>query len=293
MGTTGDTFVAQVEAGLNTMVASARRRRQFPTNVMPRVVDRQTLKEGTGTAWREFLAENLTAQNYGETAIIDNPQEISGSILSATPQLVAIQTFIGKRVQVRLDPKAFGTFGALAQEAVERKKNTDGHAMFASATTTLGGSGTTLSFGHVDAGVRRITSDATEPGPQPIAVVLHGYGIYDIESEIKAGLGTYPIPEGMTEQVFRNGFQGMIASANVFEDGLIAIDGSTDATGGVFSKMAILLVQGISPWKDTRYEPHKGYGGWSVWLKDEYIYAERSVGNWLYAIKHNASAPTS
>ena len=289
----GDTFVAQVEAGLDTMVASARRRRQFPTNVMARVVDRQTLKEGTGTSWREFLTENLTASNYNENDIIDNPQQIDGAILSATPQLVAIQTFIGKRVQARLDSKAFATFGALAQEAIDRKKNVDGHAMFASATTTLCGTGTTLSYGHIDAAVRRITSDATEPGPMPIAAVLHGYGIYDIESEIKAGLGTYPIPEGMTAEVFRNGFQGMIASANVYEDGLIAVDSTPDARGGVFSKMAILLVQGISPWRDTRYEPQKGYGGMSVWLKDEYVYAERSAGNWLFGILHNASAPSS
>lgn len=288
----GDTFVADVEAGLNTMVAAARRRSQFPTNVMPRVVDNQRLEEGTGTAWREFLAENLTAQNYGETDVIDNPQQISGSILSVTPQLVAIQTFIGKRVQPRLSPKAFATFGALSQEATERKKNTDGHATFATATTTLGATATTLSYSNCDAAVRRIKSDATEPGPDPIAVVLHGYGIHDIRAEIISGVGTYAIPEGMTAEVFRAGFRGMLNGANVYEDGLIAVDSTPDARGGVFSKMGILLVQGLSPWRETKDRPDKGYGGTDVWLKDEYMYAERSPGNWLYGILHDATAPT-
>lgn len=289
----GDTFLTNVEDGLNTMVASARQRRQFPTNVMPRVVDRDTLTEGTGTAWREFLVENLTAQNYNEADEIDNPQQLDGSVLTATPQLVAIQTFIGKRVQARLDKKAFSTFGTLGQNAIEKKKNTDGHAMFAAATTTLGGTGTTTTFGHVLAAARRITSDATEPGPLPIFAVLHGYQVYDIQSEILAGVGTYPIPEGMSAEVFRNGFKGMIGDANVYEDGTISVDSSTDVTGGIGSKMSIVLVQGISPWRETRYEPQKGYGGWSVWLKDEYVYVERSSGNWLFGLKNNATAPSS
>jgi len=259
---------------------------------MPRVVDNQRLEEGTGTAWREFLAENLTAQNYGETDVIDNPQSISGSILSVTPQLVAIQTFIGRRVPARLSAKAFATFGALAQEAIERKKNTDGHAVFATATTTLGTTATTLSYTNVDAATRRIKSDATEPGPDPIAAVLHGYHIHDIRSEILSGVGTYNIPEGMTAEVFRSGFMGTLMNANIFEDGLIAVDGTPDARGGVFSKMAILLVQGLSPWQESREEPQKGYGGVNVWLKDEYLYAERSAGNWLYGIIGDASAPT-
>ena len=287
-----DTFVSDVDTGLNTMVAAARRRRQFPTNVMQRVVDNQHLEEGTGTSYREFLAENLTAQNYGETDVIDNPQSISGSILSVTPQLVAIQTFIGRRVPARLSAKAFATFGALAQEGIERKKNTDGHAVFATATTELGATATTLSYTNVDAGVRRIKSDATEPGPDPIAVVLHGYGIHDIRSEILSGVGTYNIPEGMTAEVFRNGFMGMLNGANVYEDGLVAVDDTPDALGAVFSKQAILLVQGLSPWKESREEPQKGYGGVNVWLKDEYLYAERSAGNWLYGLRHDATAPS-
>ena len=289
----GDTFVTTVDEGLNTMVASARGTREFPTDVMPRVVDRQTLAEGTGTAWREFLAAQLTAQNYGETDDIDNPQEFDGSILSATPQLVAIQTFIGDRVKLRLSAKAFDTFGNLAQNAIQRKKDRDGLTQFASATTTLCGTGTTFSSGHALAGVRRITSNATEPGPMPIAIVLHGIALHDVQLEILSGLGTYPIPEGMSQEVFRGGFKGMIGDANIYEDGNITIDSTPDVRGGVFSKMAYILVQGKSPWQDKRYEPQKGYGGWNVWLKDEYVYAERSAGNWAFGFLSDGTQPTS
>jgi hypothetical protein len=84
----------------------------------------------------------------------------------------------------------------------------------------------------------------------------------------------------------------MLNGGNVFHDGLIAVDSTPDARGAVFAKRGILLVQGLSPWKESREEPQKGYGGMNVWLKDEYLYAERSPGNWLFGILGDATAPT-
>jgi hypothetical protein len=291
----GDTFLAQVEEGLNTTVASARQRREFPIDIMPKLSDRQNLSEGTGTAWSEFLVENLTAQNYGETDVIDNPQQLESSLLSATPQLAAIQTFIGRRVRARLSPKAFASFGTLGMNGIQRKKNTDGHALFASATTTLGTTGTTATHGHILAAARRIRVDATEPGPEPISAVLHGYTIHDLQTEVLSGVGTYPVPAGMTADVFRMGFKGSIGDVLVWEDGLIAVDSTPDTRGGVFSSGpggAFILVQGLSPWTETKDRPEKGYGGVDVWLKDEYVYVERSPGNWSFGHIADGTAPT-
>ena len=291
----GETFLAQVEEGLNTTIAFARQRREFPTDIMPKLSDRVTLEEGTGTQWHEFIAESLAAQNYGETDTIDNPQELDGTLLSASPQLVAIQWFVGRRVQARLSQRAFATFGTLGQNAIQRKKDIDGHALFASATTTLGATGTTGTHGHVLAMARRIRVDATEPGPQPISGVFHGYTIHDFQSEILSGVGTYPIPSGMTEQVFRGGFMGSIGDVIIWEDGLINVDSVPDTRGGVFSSGpggAVILVQGLSPWRETKDRPEKGYGGVDVWLKDEYVYLERSAGNWLFGHLADGTAPT-
>jgi hypothetical protein len=289
----GNTFVTTVEAGLNTMVASARIQSEFPNDVMPRLVDRQTLEPGTGTSWRETLAAKLDASNYGETDVIDNPQDMSLSTISFSPQLAAIETFIGKRVQERLSPKAYATFGELAQNAIQRKKDKDGLAMASTATTTLGATGTSLASGVIAAAGRRITSNTSEPGMEPIACVLHGYQIHDLYSEIIAGIGTYAIPDGYTAETFKSGFKGMIHNVNVYEDGNIAINATPDATGMVFAKRGIVLVQGMSPWTETKPRPEIGYGGNSIYLKDEYVYGERSAGNWLYGVTSDATAPTS
>lgn len=293
----GDTFVTDVSEGLDTVILSARTTREYPADVMVKLVDRQTLTEGQGTAWREFLATQLTAQDAGENDEIDNPQQLDGSVLSITPTLAVIQTFIGDRVALRLNRKAYATFGRLGQEAIDRKKDQDIITIFASATTTLAGTGVTLTSGHCRAAVERITADADEPGHMPIYIVLHGYGINDIMSEVVAGVGTYPLPDGYTQEKWERGMQNFsIDGAAVYRDGLIAVNSTPDARGGIFSGGvggAIVLVQGKSPWKSERYEPQKGYGGWNVWLKDEYATGERSAGNWLYGVLHDATAPTS
>lgn len=291
----GDTFLAQVEEGLETTIAFARQRREFPSDIMPKLSDRKILTEGTGTQFHEFIVESVSAQNYGEADVIDNPQQIGASLLSATPQLVAIQIFLGRRVKARLAKEAFASFGTLGQNGLQRKKGTDGHALFASATTTLGATGTTATHGHILAGARRIRMDTTEPGPLPISAVLHGYTIHDLQTEILSGIGTYPVPAGMTAEVFRTGFKGNLGDVNVWEDGLIAINSTPDTRGGIFSSGkggAVILVQGLSPWTETKDRPEKGYGGADVWLKEEYVYVERTPGNWLYGHLADGTAPS-
>lgn len=289
----GDTFVTTVEEGLDTVIAEARVTREYPADVMMKVCDRRTLMPGTGTSYREFLAATLTAQNYGETDTIDNPQELDGSILSATPQLTAVQTFIGRRVAVRLNKEAFATFGGLAQDAIQRKKDRDGLALFATFASPVAGTGVTLTSGHLSALNTRILSDVDEAGAPPIQIVLHGYQVHDLQSAVLASVGTYAIPEGYTQETYQRGWRGSIVGANVYVDGLIVLTATPDARGAVFAKRGVCIVQGISPWKESREEPQKGFGGVNVWLKDEYIWFERSPGNWAYGVLSDATAPTS
>ena len=131
------------------------------------------------------------------------------------------------------------------------------------------------------------------PGAPPFYAVLHGYQHYDINMELLGSLGQYPVPAGYSADAYRAGYKGDIYGASLYTDGLIAVDSTPDVRGAVFAKRANILVQGKSPWTSKRYEPQKGYGGWNVWLKDEYVWAERSPGNWAYAILSDGTAPTS
>ena len=288
----GDTITQSLDASLPVVVAAARQVREFE-GVMPNLCDLVTMDEGTGQSWREVSMAQLTAQEVTETTRLDNPQQMSDSLFSITPTVVGIQTLVTDRVAARISPKAYAQLGSLAQNAIERKKDEDGLTVLDGATTSFGSSSTTLTSGHISAATYQISSNTTEPGNPPYRCVLHGFQIKDISDEITAGIGTYPVGEGLTARVFAEKFQGMVSGAQIYEDGNITIDGSFDAKGGIFAQEAIILVQGRSPSTEVRREPHIGGGANTVFLYDEYAYGERSAGNWLYEVQSDATSPTS
>ncbi len=76
----GDTITQSLADSLDTVVASARQVRE-QEGVMPNLVDKVTLDQGTGTSWREISMSQLTAQAITETTRLDNPQQMSDTLL--------------------------------------------------------------------------------------------------------------------------------------------------------------------------------------------------------------------
>lgn len=288
---TGNTTTGALADSLPTVIAEARIVREQEGG-MPQLVDRKQLGEGVGITWNEVSFDKLSAQAVTETTELDNPQQITDDLLTITPTVIGIQTIITDRVAARISKNAYAKMGSLAQNAMQRKKDADGITVLDGATTSLCGTGTTLTSGYITAAVTRITSNTTEPGPMPIYCVLHGYQIKDIFDELINGIGTYNIPDGLTARVFSEGFRGSIGGAQVFENGNIALSG-TDAKGGVFSKEGIVLVEGVSMRTEIKRRPEIGGGANELFMFDEYAYGERSSGNWLYEIYSDATAPTS
>jgi len=291
----GDTITQSLADSLDTVVASARQVREYE-GVMPNLVDKVTLSEGTGTSWREISMAALSAQNITETTTLDNPQQMSDTVFSITPTVTGIQTLVTDRVASRINSQSYAQLGSLAQQAIQRKKDEDGLTVLDGATTSLSGAGTTLASGVIAAAAYRISSNATEPGNPPYRCVLHGFQIKDLYDELTAHIGTAAAGEtsaGLTARVFEEGFRGKIAGVEVYEDGNITIDGSDDAKGGVFAQEAIVMVQGRAPRTATVRREDIGGGATVVYLYDEYAYGERSSGNWLFEIQSDASVPTS
>ena len=291
----GDTITQSLADSLDTVVASARQVREYE-GVMPNLVDKVTLSEGSGTSWREISMAALSAQNITETTTLDNPQQMSDTVFSITPTVTGIQTLVTDRVASRINSQSYAQLGSLAQQAIQRKKDEDGLTVLDGATTSLAGAGTSLASGVIAAAAYRISSNATEPGNPPYRCVLHGFQIKDLYDELTAHIGTAAAGEtsaGLTARVFEEGFRGKIAGVEVYEDGNITIDGSDDAKGGVFAQEAIVMVQGRAPRTATVRREDIGGGATVVYLYDEYAYGERSAGNWLFEIQSDAAVPTS
>lgn len=287
------TTTTSLADSLPTMIDAARIIREYD-GVFMRTCETQRLPEGTGTTWNEISLDQISGQSgITETTELDNPQQLSDNILTATPVVSGIQTRITNRAKIRIDPKVAAKLGVLAQNGITRLKDETYISFLDGATTSLSGAGTTLVSGIIGAAARQIRGNTTEPGVGTIFTVLHPFQLHDIQTEVTAGVGTYTVPTGMTEDTFRNGFSGSLLGTNVFEDGNIPIDSSDDAKGGVHTKEAAILVQGRSPWNYEKQRPEIGGGAVDVFHYDEYVFVERSAGHWLFEIYSDALAPTS
>jgi hypothetical protein len=295
----GNTVTDSLADSIPTMIAAARIVREF-AGVMPNLVDRQRLDENTGTIWNEVSMAKLSAQAVTESTELDNPQQMEDTLFSITPTVIGVHTVITDRVALRISASAYAQTGSLAQNAIERKKDQDGLTALDGATDSLGSAGQPLNSGEIAAAAYRITSNTKEPAPAnaPINAVHHGFCLKDIDDElINAGLDTAtgegaPLTVGVAAESYQNRYRGTIAGARLYEDGNITISGN-NAKGGVFSQMALVLVEGRSPYVESKRLPELGGGATALYHYDEYAYGERSSGNWLYELQNDATAPTS
>ena len=290
---TGETHTGSLTDSLPKVIADARIVREY-AGVHKKTCDVRNLTEGTGLSWHEISLAQLAAQDITETTTNTNAQQVQDTIFSITPGMTQILLKVTDRTYRRIADVVESNMGPLAANAMARKKDEDYLGTFSTfGTGASPGTGNPLSFGHISAAVNRIGSNVTEPSSAPIFSVLHGFQIYDIQQEIVSGVGTYTVPQGMTAEVFRQGFRGSVAGANVMEDGNITINGTPDARGATHSKEAVVCVNGMSLKTETRRDPAFGGGADEMFMTDEYGFGERSAGNWAFAHLSDATAPTS
>ena len=293
---TGWTTTGSLADSLDDIRSSARIVREYE-GVMPQLAEKQTLGEGIGLSWQEIKYDAITAQAITETTELDNPQQYADSLITITPTVVGIETFITDRVRARISKKGFAKMGQGGQMAIQRLKDENGLTLFASATDGADpGVSATLTSGYIAAASANITGNTTEPGNPPIRCVLHPFQIKDLYDELVAGIGTGIVSEGVTARVFSQGFNLPVAGCEIYPDGNIDIPSSgtyaNDAIGGVFAQEWAVLVQGRAPRiVDVRNEK-RGGGGNHVYHYDEYAYGIR-LSNWGYRMISDATAPSS
>ena len=292
---TGNTITGSLADSLPKVVAQARVVRKY-AGVMTQLSDRVNLGTGMGNDWREIDLAQLSATNITETTEEDNPQQLSDSVITITPSVISVHTVITDRTARNISKNVFAKTGSLGQQAIETQKDKDGLTVLDGATTSLAGTGTTLTSGHIAAAAYRIRGNTTEPWSGTVATVLHSFQMKDLFDELISGVGTYDIGTGLTADTFKNAYNLPIANAAMHTDDNITIDGTPDAKGGVFASGAngaIVLVQARAPWIKTIRNEKLGGGATEVLHRDEYAYGERSAGNWLFEIFSDATVPTS
>ena len=291
---TGETISGSLADSLPVIKASARIIREYD-GVWQRTCEVTKLKEGTGLNWQEIALDQLTGSDITETTQNDNPRQIVDALLEVEPTMSQIMIKITDRTYRKIAAIVAGKIGPLAGNAMSRKKDEDYLSIFSTFSTAVQpGAGVAFAYGYIASAKSRITSNTTEPATGTISTILHGFQIKDIQDTLVSGIGTYTIPEGLTEDTFRMGFQGTVTGVNVFEDGNIPIDGAADARGATHAREGVVAVMGMSIKTETRRDPSFGGGADEIFMTDEYAFVERaSAAGWAFAHLSDATAPTS
>lgn len=288
----GVTNTGVLSDSLPTVIQSARIIREF-AGVMPRLVDRQKLGEGEGLNWNEIALSQITAQDITESTKLENYQQLVDTLFSVSPAQVGLAIKVTDRAKRRITKNVAALIGSLGQRAMNTKKDKNLLAIGASATTDLGTAGNPMTTGLVSAASARITGNTTEAGvDMPKYLVATSFHVKDLQDEVVAGVGTYAIPAGLTEDTFRRGFNGTLYNLEVFTDDNISVDGSDDAIAMAFGRDAIVHVEGYSPRAVTVRDESYGGGADIMYMYDEYATGIRQQV-WLYAITADSTAPTS
>ncbi|TEU00387.1 MAG: hypothetical protein E3J29_01915, partial [Dehalococcoidia bacterium] len=185
----GETYTGSLTDALPEIVADARIVHE-DAGVWRRTCDVRRQAPGTGLNWTEFALDQLSGQGITETTDNRNFQQLSGTLLSVEPTMSQIIIKITDRTFRKIAAVVKEKFGGLGANAMNRKEEEDYNSMFSSfGTGASPGTGTPLSFGHIAAAANRIKSNVTETSQAEVFTVLHGYQIYDIQSELLAGVG--------------------------------------------------------------------------------------------------------
>jgi hypothetical protein len=291
----GDTYVSSLADSQELIIDAARIRREY-TVVMPGLAEKHDLPANTGLSWEEVELNRFTAQTVTDTTILDNAQEFADTIRAYTPTQTGITTIQHWKVNQRLPKVVLAQMGSQMMDAIDRKKDQDGFTTLDGATASQPGAGNPLTSGVISANVANITGNTTEGATGEINTVVHPFAMKDIQDELVAGVGTYPIPAGMTEETFHRGFKGRLFDSAMYTAGNISIDAQDDQKGGTFAKMGLLYINGRGIKKYRKDLPERGGGSEQMWIYDEYTYGERlSNGTSVFVreIYCDATAPTT
>ena len=220
------------------------------------VVTVVTLDDGDGLTynWPKF-GTKLEAQTLSEGVPINNAQKLIPSTQQFTTSENGVQVILtDKAKRVTKEPMA-ARAGRYMGNAMRRLRETTGIALFSGLSRDLGSAGSAFSPGWLSASKVRLKaaseSGQTEPADGEIVAIIHPFHAHDIltssatlgsNKNATDGSGFYPI-EGWTEELIREYDIQRLYGVDVAMAPLISIDGSDDAIGAVFSKMAFIHVK--------------------------------------------------
>jgi hypothetical protein len=230
----------------------------------------------------------ITAEAVAETEDFANPTTLTKTeVTNLVPGEIMAQVILTNR-RISTDPQDARTDSATELgNAVAYKIDYDLCADFTSVTSGTGTAGASLTLGKVAAALAGLRTDIT---PNPIYVVIHPYGWFDIWDELGTPAATYAFQGDIANEALRSYFVGSWLGVTWFTSANIAIDSSDDAVGCIFNPQALAFDSRKPPTFEPEYDASKR--AWELNLSAGYGHGVRRTA-FARKLTHDAAAPTS
>lgn len=282
------TTASDLAAGAKAMVANARYTYEHRT-LMTQLATTMKLGQGNKSQYIPKFG-TVTANDLTDGVDMTEDQALTVTGTTHTTDEAGCKVIITKKLRNQLTEDAYKASGKVIGNAMAKKIDQDGLALFSGLDTTLGAAGSTFAVARLQAAVTQCFGQG-EPVPEPLYCVLHPYTYHDIVTDLSVP-GSSNIPPNVQEEVLRSYWRGSdkLYNVPVFACGNITIDTADDAYGAVFSKLAFIYLVGHEP--ENWVEEDGSLRGWELGIVADYAFVEED-GTYGRALLYDASAPTS
>ncbi len=231
------TTVADAE---RIMVAKARFTQEHS---MPTVAlfERFTLKQGEKSITVPKVAQ-MTAVDLQDGVDLVDTQDIGMTTTSLTASEVGIKVYLTYKLIREFNESAFNLVGRQMGDAMGRKLDNDGIALFTGFSTAFGADNKNLSFDNLTACIA--TAKALK-FPSPINVIHHPNAVFAIFDSlvVTPNVSTpSPIPTGPTNHGLQDFYKWSFNNTNIWEDGNIEVSTGASGIGAIFGGGALAYV---------------------------------------------------
>ena len=249
------------------------------------LVDKITIGRGEKSVTLPKVGQ-MEADDLVAGVDITDFQDIGMSTAELTPNEVGLGILLHDKLVRQQNEDVFNIVGRQAGDAMGRKKDEKGIALFSGFSNTAGGAGKNLSFANWS-GCAAIMKQLK--APPPIFCVHHPYAIHYLMKDV-AQVGSYPISGGVSERLLKDFWSMTFDRIAVFHDGNIEPDASDDAVGAMFSRESMAIVQSLAP--TTEWDKKPSLRAYEMVVVTDYGVYEIDDGQGL-AMTYDAATPTT
>jgi len=233
----------------------------------------------------------ITCEDLIDGVDMSNDQQLTITGTTHTTDEAGCKVVVTKRLRNHLQANAFRSAGRVIGNAMQKKIDTDGLALYSGIDNGLSNANTSFSIGYFAAAVTQCIGQA-EPSPMPLSLVAHPYMLHPLIDAISYPAANYPMPPGFQMSVLMQHFMGIdkLYGVPIFRDANASIDSSDDTYGAIYSKSAFIYVTGYEIENWMVYDD--SLRGWEIGIVHDYAMVEED-GTYGRYLLFDATAPTS